>query len=91
MTPAHDPLDPEVYTEESFDTEEGFYPLLDLVARGRLFVLNNKGEREQVELVSYYKDEDLLSVCKQGYEFDQDGTVTRRWHGTVIPGESKRP
>lgn len=85
MSVKHDALDPTVVTEQSADTEEFHYPLTDLVANGRVFVLNNRGEMEQVRLLTYWKEDDLLTVCADGYEYDEDGVETRRWHGQRGP------
>ena len=75
----HSELEPMVVTEESSHTETFQYPIADLIAHGRVFIQNQNGDMEQVVLMSWWKQDELLTVCKDGYEFDEDGTETRRW------------
>lgn len=51
--------------------------LPQVVAAGRLFILNGRGEYEKIEIASFWREDDLLSVCADGYEFNEDGDVTR--------------
>lgn len=53
--------------------------LPDVVASGRLFILNQRGEYEQVVVASYWKGNSLLGVCRDGYEWNEDGEITRDW------------
>lgn len=81
MSVPHDALDPTVVTEKSLDTEVFQYSFVDLVANGRVFIENQRGELEQVKLFNYWKEDDLLTVCAEGYEYDEDAVETRRWRG----------
>lgn len=50
------------------------------VASGRLFILNGRGEFEQVRIFSYQNGGESRSVFSDGYEIrDDDGEVTREW------------
>lgn len=49
------------------------------VAAGKLFVLNQRGEFEGVILTTYWSENNLLTVCSDGYEFNEDGDTVRDW------------
>ena len=53
--------------------------LLDLVANGRLYIKSNNGEMIQVAQVTYWDDDNIMSTCSDGYEYDENGTKTRIW------------
>lgn len=53
--------------------------LPDVVARGKLFIQNADGTFTQIECASYWKEDNLLTVCANGTECDDNGDVTRRW------------
>lgn len=59
--------------------------LAEAIAHKRLFILNGKGEYEEVVLATWFlenyetSDSNLLQVCSDGYEFNLDGDETRRW------------
>lgn len=76
----HDHLDIDLCTQAMLEHPgTTSVALVDAVANRRLFVLNGKGEYEEVVLVTYWKNDRLLSVCSDGYEFDENGEVTRDW------------
>lgn len=80
MSVNHDCLDITVVTEKSVKTEAFSLPLAALVANGRLFIRNNRGEMEQVLSMTYWKDDDLLTVsARTGEECNDDGEVVRSW------------
>lgn len=74
----HDALDIQISTKELSQTEAFQVYLVDAIANGRLFLLNGKGEMEQVIFASYWKEDSILTVC-EGYEFNEDGAITRDW------------
>ncbi len=81
MSPEKDCLD--VTLDIVLDAEVGraliSTALVDAIANGKLFLLSNSGEYVCVEMASYWKDNALLTVCRQGYEFNEDGETTRDW------------
>ncbi len=78
--PQYDYLDVSIVTEESAKTEVFDMPLVNAVARGRLFFLNNRGEYEKVIMATYWKDHRLFTVDgRYQYECDEDGEITRDW------------
>jgi hypothetical protein len=68
-------------TLEGMDT----VTLAQAVAAGRVFVLNGRGEYEHVWIASYWKEDNLLSTCVDGYEFDESGELTRVFQPTRVP------
>lgn len=78
--PTYDHLDPDlVYGWKDTTKEFISVALVNVVARGRLFVLDNNGEYQQVEMASFWKNDNILTVCNDGFEFNEDGDVTRDW------------
>lgn len=75
----HDTYDITITTEQLSKTEAFQVYLVDAIANGRLFLLNGAGEFEKVVLATYWKDDNILTVCDGGYEFNEDGSVTRDW------------
>lgn len=75
----HDHLDITIATAATMRPESVDTALVDAVANGRLFILNGRGEYEQVKLVVYWKNNDILTVVADGYEFNEDGEITRDW------------
>jgi len=78
--PTYDHLDPDLVI--GFDPDKFEFisvALANAVAHGRLFVLGNNGEYQQVEAATFWKNDALLTVCGDGFEFDEDGKVTRDW------------
>lgn len=55
-------------------------PLVDVVASGRLFIMDGNGKLEKVIIATYWKDDALFNVCASGYEWNEDGETTRVWH-----------
>jgi hypothetical protein len=59
--------------------------LAEAVANGRLYVLNGKGEFEQIINASFFQTnyqtggDNLLSVFSTGVEIDENGETTRTW------------
>jgi hypothetical protein len=86
MSPEKDALD--VGLIISMTSDEGRklidLALVDVVAKGKLFILSNDGKFLPVEMADYWKQGSLLTVCRQGYEFDQDGETTRDWRDEAV-------
>lgn len=64
------------------DTDVHELSLAQTVAAGRLFVQNQKGEFEQVEHASYWRNHEngyfgICNICVTGIEYDEDGQTTR--------------
>jgi len=53
--------------------------LPQVVAAGRLYILNGRGEFEQVIFAQYWRDGALRNVSPDGREIDEDGNVTRQF------------
>lgn len=51
----------------------------DAVANGRLYIMNGKGEFEQVALMMYWLGEEIRNVYREGYEINENGEITRDW------------
>lgn len=81
MSPEKDYLDVDlsivVHAPEGRDLITVSLP--DAVANGKLFIRNNSGEYVAVEMATYWKENALLTVCRDGYEVDEDGQTTRDW------------
>lgn len=66
--------EPDIYTENDASLD-----LYSTVAHGKLYVLNQRGEYEKVEILARWVGNSLLMVCSLGYEYNEDGEITRRW------------
>jgi hypothetical protein len=59
--------------------------LVHAVAAGKLYIMNGKGEMEQVVMATYWRNHEngfhgICTVTTAGYEFDEDGETTRTFN-----------
>lgn len=77
--PENSVYDVEIMTERTVHLEADAVLLKAAVATKRLYLLNDRGEYELVIFTSYWRGGNIYSTCSDGYEFDENGTVTRDW------------
>lgn len=56
--------------------------LVQAVASGNLYIKNKKGEFEQVQLATYWRNHEngyfgICTISTEGTEYDEDGNTTR--------------